>query len=327
MSQPSTRPHPACPFHALARLAAGALLLWTAACSDGGSESTAGTGGSLQEAESIPEARPSCPEPQPLAVNRSFWHGGFRIALAEGTYEPASPGCSGRVTIAAEFENLLVERSALYSDLLLVSGGFEYSDTTLAHERPYVEPGHSADGALSFAVDEDFDLSAATLFVGDVGEHRAVVPLGAESPDALRSLEPLPVALSSFVLGSMSVTVGAAEVRARDGEWMLPSNQALIRVPVASVYDGSLSPNSVAIHSFVITTPSGMAIESANDMLLGVHQGDTDDTLLDFIVPLPAAGAYVFRATGRVDSSVDGDVSHEEAFTLAALTNFGEAAP
>lgn len=297
-----------------------------AGCS-GDAESEPGPAAASPSSAPRPDTSNSCLPPEHFFLDRTFWHRGFRVTLGAAEYVPASFDCPGRLTISAEYENLRGERAALYSELLLLSGEFAYSDRTSEHERPYVESHLSADGAFSFRVDESFDLSVATLFVGDDDEHRAVIPIGNASPDAFLSLEPHPIDLPDFTFGSLAFAVGEASVVANDGEWMLPSDTLAIRIPAEATYDGSRSPHGVFLSHFEVVTPAGEIVESERASFSGGQRGERSDDVVEFRVRTPASGHYIWRLVGPVDASVEGNSTYEVPFTLPPLTTLGEATP
>ncbi len=309
-------------------LAALALpLLLTVGCAGDAEPDPSGLGGSSSTATPTETRADSCPPAVQFSVERTFWHSGFRVTLENAEYLPANRDCPGRITIAAEYENLLGDRAALHSNLLLVSGDFEYSRTTPEHDRPYVESHLAADGALSFRVDESFDLSVATLLVGDDDEHRAVVPLGAASPSTFLSLEPYPLQLEGFVFGSLEFTPGDAQVIASDGAWMLPEDTLTIRIPAETTYDGSRAPHGVLLSHFELETPTGEIVQSERASFYGAYQGERSYDVVEFRVRTPASGPYIWRLVGPVDANVDGDSTHEVPFTLPVLANLGETTP
>lgn len=195
---------------ALALLLAASFAFVLSACGDGDDED-----GATATPEATEEATASkAADEDSVRVNEAFWHAGWKVTLEEATLRPGGAG-SADVSISATFENLGADEAIFDSELLLTSGGNDYSDDASAgHDLPLVPGERTGEGSFNLSVDEEFSLDDATLIVGNPDNNQAIVPIGSEGDDLI-SLEPREIAINGdATAGALTITVERAELRA-----------------------------------------------------------------------------------------------------------------
>jgi hypothetical protein len=248
-----------------------------------------------------------------VQVDQSYWHAGFMVTLGEARLTEGDFGGLA-VEIEAMFENLGKTGNRPNSTLVLQSGGQDYTDSTLSQDIPFVSVGETADGLITFRVDEAFSFDDAVLVVGMPTNNQAMVPL---TPGAgeLVSLEPQEIPASgSATAGAVTVTLTGAELRADIPETQseLEAGHLVLRVffsatPQAGIQlgQGTLVSDNVALK-----LPDGSSAAVRDDGVSGVNellQGKEGTTITDlsarFDVPSPASGEYAFIIKGKYGAS------------------------
>ena len=285
----------------LTALALAALLLAACGSSGGGGETP-----TVVETEELEDEATPTPtaEEESVQVDESYWHAGFKVTLGEARLT------AGGLEIDAVFENLSDADATPDSNLVLQSGGQNYTEPTLDQEIPQVPGGLSTNGLITFQVDEAFSFDDAVLVVGLPSNNQAMVPL---TPGAgeLVSLEPLAIAASgSATAGALTVTLTGVEVRAdlpenhdEEEEGKLALTVFFSAMPVAGIQigQGVLQSQNVALK-----LPDGTSVAVRSDGISGVNellQGKEGTTIsglsVRFDVPSPAAGEYAFIIKGK----------------------------
>jgi hypothetical protein len=283
-------------------------LALLAGCSGGSNapimDAAAGAGGDAAlprfDSDEVP-AKPSCADraSQVLSVNQKFYHSGFEVTLGDATYTAASSGCHGEVAIAASFYNRGGANAELGARMLLTSGAKDYDSTPTQDDQRLVPGQRTGKGFLRFAVDEEFDIRAATLLVGDAGEHTAVVPIGADSPDELLTLEPADITLTdSATAGSLTFKMDGGYIHAD-----LPSrHETLAKKYLELVLHFSVSAESqenISGDNFTLVLPDGTAVAPDAAPIELTRSGTTIDNLaVVFRIDAPAEGKYAFQLGG-----------------------------
>ncbi len=285
----------------LTALALAALLLAACGSSGGGGETP-----TVVETEELEDEATPTPtaEEESVEVDESYWHAGFKVTLGEARLT------AGGLEIDAVFENLSDADATPDSNLVLQSGGQNYTEPTLDQEIPQVPGGLSTNGLITFQVDEAFSFDDAVLVVGLPSNNQAIVPL---TPGAgeLVSLEPQVIAASgSATAGALTVTLTGVEVRAdlpekhdEEEEGKLALTVFFSAMPAAGIQigQGVLQNGNVALK-----LPDGTSVAVRSDGISGVNellQGKEGTTITDlsvrFDVPSPAAGEYALIIKGK----------------------------
>jgi hypothetical protein len=285
-------------------LVAAAMAL--VACGGGG-------GGDDDEDEPTVEEVEETPTEEAAAttatINQDFWHAGWKVTLEDAALSTDEFGAA-TVTINATFENLGETDSSFNSQLALTSGGNSYTSDDFNSELPTVPAGLTNDGVFAFTVDEQFSFDDATLTVGAPEGNQAVVPLGANSPDELVTLEPQVIAVNgSATAGPIAFTVTEAEIRADRPDWSDQVEAGKLAMTVRfevtpgagiEIGEGVLQSQNVALMQ-----PDGTALAVLDDGRSGVNellQGREGTTISDlsarFLIDAPAEGDYVFIIRG-----------------------------
>lgn len=263
-----------------------------------------------------------------VTVDLAFWHAGWKVTVGEVALNAGESG-SADVAIKAEFENLGVNQATFDSQLLLTSGGNDYSDETFdGHDFPDVPGERTRKGSFNFQVDDEFSLGDATLIVGNAQNNQAIVPIGPEGEDYV-SLEPQAIAATGDVVaGAVTLTVERAEVRADlpDRHSEMEEGKLALTVyfsatPVAGIAIGQgvfQSPN------VALELPDGTSVAVIDDGVSGVNellQGREGTTIGDlqvrFPIDEPAEGTYKFILRGKYGPGGT-DVEGELTFVVEA---------
>ena len=277
------------------------------ACGGGGDDEEATPTPEATQGEESPEASP---EEESVRVNESFWHAGWKVTIEEATLTPGDFG-SADVALSATFENLGADEAIFDSQLLLTSGGNDYSDEAFAgHDLPLVPGERTGEGAFNFRVDEEFSLDDATLTVGNPNNNQAVVPIGPDGED-LVSLEPSEVAATgSATAGAVTLNVERAELRAdlpdrhsevEDGKLALTVYFSATPQSGIQIGQGVLQSENV-----ILELPNGTSVAVISDGVSGVNellQGREGTTITDlsvrFEVPEDAQGTFALVVRGK----------------------------
>ena len=288
-------------------LLAASFALLLSACGGGGDDE--------DEATVTPEATEEATateaaEEDSVQVNEAFWHAGWKVTLEEATLTPGNFG-SADVSISATFENLGADEAIFDSELLLTSGGNDYSDEAFAgHDLPLVPGARTGEGSFNFRVDEEFSLDDATLIIGNPDNNQAIVPIGSEG-DELVSLEPRDIAVTGdATAGALTITVERAELRAdlpdqhqevEDGKLAL--TVYFSATPQAGIQIGQGVLQSEAV---ILELPDGTSVAVRSDGVSGVNellQGKEGTTIPDlrvrFEIPEDAEGDFAVVLRGK----------------------------
>lgn len=281
-------------------------LVLLAGCGDGhGTVSgAAGAGGEgsgeiLISDEPASEAKCSVPTSQVIEVGQTFWHSGFEVTLADATYKPAPRGCSGEFVIAASFYNRGGGTASLDTRMLLTAAGKDYRLVARQDDIPSVPGQRTGKGFLRFSIDDTFDATQATLLVGNAGEHSATVPLGADSPDTLRSLEPVDIILTdSATAGPLTFKMAGGYLRA--DEPARHSTLATNHLNMVLFFSlSATSSENVLTNHFTLVLPDGTAVAADAAPIELTRAGATiDDLRVDFTVDAPGEGTYKLEFGG-----------------------------
>ena len=289
----------------------------------------AACGGSDAARQRTPSGGPiTTTGPPPLdgtdfVIDQHFWHDGFRVDLESAEVWTSQTRFTNRLsywlTLRGQFENLGANPAIFEPDMAILFDGQVLS--TRQGQSPQAGASSKAPGELTFLVTDEFEYQRAELLVGESGENRARVPLGAEGePTRLEPSEPsisggaemnlLEFALTNAVLryddplthrtldeGTMALTLSFDVVSRKLGDWKLFAEDFSLDMP-----DGS----SIAA--------DGAELGS----LSGSEEGlTTEDRFVRFIVDAEFAGEYLLRITpGEWFVVEDGPTEAEIVFSL-----------
>jgi hypothetical protein len=248
-----------------------------------------------------------------LAVDRSFWHSGFKVTLGTARLLLPEPV----VTIEATFQNLNTDH--VYSDreppdpMVLEVGGRAYPEPARdQQDLPDVPLGLSLPGTIAFQADDQFSLAEAVLVVGAPDVRQAVVPLG--RPDGLVSLEPRSVTVGGRVDtgadSNLYLTVADGQVRADDpGQWaQAPAGQEYLRLRFSATNDGPGRLTILLGDALTLELPDGVTAGHESGCGNPQVSPDPHSTVTDgevcFLVPAPATGEYTLIANGYQEGAL-----------------------
>lgn len=305
-------------------------LVLLVGCGDGHVTASAAVGGAGGDASSgtivpakpIAEAECSTSASQVIDIGQTFWHSGFEVTLVDATYTPARRGCSGEFVIAATFYNRGGGTASLDTRMLLTAAGKDYRLVGRLGEIPSVPGQRTGKGFLRFSVDDTFDATQATLLVGSAGEHSATVPLGGNSPDGLRSLEPADIVLTdSATAGPLTFKMAGGYLRADE-----PSRHSTLATKHLNVVlffsITATSRENVGHDDFTLVLPDGTAVAPNQAPIELTSAGTTiDDLSIAFTVDAPAEGTYKLAiggtwgpANARTEAEIPFDIEKQPQF-------------
>jgi len=243
-----------------------------------------------------------------IVLNESIFHSGFEVTLGSAALTPATESCSpGELVVDATFRNRGNDAHRFDAEMILTSGGHDYTPRSFFDDTPNVPGERTGKGTLHFAVDSDFVLNEATLIVGRASQHRAVIPLGSKSPDAFVSLEPLAAPLAGkFTAGTLVLDMKGGYIRT-DLPWdhaTLDKKHYSVVLLFSATYATSTGTNSgdyIDDENFNLRLPDGTAVASDEVPFTPIHVLGTtvDDLYAVFTVPGPMEGKFVLEANGE----------------------------
>jgi hypothetical protein len=227
---------------------------------------------------------------QPLAINKTAWYDGLKLAFESVSYDP-----SGKITVSVTAENNTPNamnlgniHSTFTVDGHSNQGGFA-TDTML-------DGGGSGKETLTFDAAEPVKaLASGVVTVGAGDEAQAIVPVGSDS--TLVDLQPKAVlaAPKTLTLTGLSYTVSTCELRADfpAGQKQAHKGKRLVTcaITVQNTFRTYIYIDST---QFGMTPPDGPAFTATYQSFTRseVAQGGKTDVMVAWEIPWPAAGAY-----------------------------------
>jgi hypothetical protein len=266
-----------------------------------------------------------------IEVNESFWHAGFEVDLGTATL------ADNVVKIEGVFKNLgPAFNAAIDSTITLRSGGNDYTDTAIFEEDlPQVPSKGQKTGNFAIRVDDGFSFDDAVLIIGHPDNNQAIIPLGPNAGETIRTLEPKELTIAGqAVAGPVAVDLEGGELRADLPEkYSIADKEHLELTLLFSVTPG----NGITVGQGVfqspnvkLKTPDGKTIAVRDDGVSGVNeilQGKEGTTISDlsvrFEVKKPTAGQYTLIITGLWGPSAS-EVTGEALFTVPAAPTLGQ---
>ena len=302
----------------IALLIAGALALslGLASCGGGGGDDDEPEATETTEAGETPTEQASAGDR--VTINESFWHSGWKVTLGEATFDPAESA----VSIDATFENTGSDTSTFDSQLVLIAGGENFTESTLDQELPEVPGELSGNGVITFRVGANFSFDDAVLVIGNPANNQARVPLGPQGGE-LVTLEPATIQINGTVTaGAVTLNVTEAEIRADFPDLHRPVEKGSLQMTIrfsATVAAGiAIGEGVLQSPNVALKLPDGSAVAVISDGRSGVNellQGKEGTTIPDLSVRFqiidPPEGQYAFvlrGAYGPNRSEVEGEL-------------------
>jgi len=240
--------------------------------------------------------------PVTVEVNKSFWHGGWKVTLGEATFATTTGflgSLEGDVSIEATFENLGNDDAVFNSHLVLAAGGKNYTEPTSDQEIPEVPGKLSQTGMITFVVDPEFEFEDAVLIVGRPENNRATIPLGPAGGDFV-SLEPREVSVAGQAsAGRVTISLNGGDLRADipDGHDQMKKGWLALTLRFsASMEEGNYYDQNVMDDDFALTLSDGTGVAASDGPNEIISPGTTlPDLFLRFGVRDPAQGVYTLR--------------------------------
>jgi len=266
-----------------------------------------------------------------IEVNETFWHAGYEVDLGTATL------ADNIVKIDGVFKNLGPASNAAFDSLVtLRSGGNDYQDTAdLEQDLPALGPKGQKTGNFAIFVEEAFSFDDAVLIIGHPDNNQAIIPLGPNSGETLRTLEPKELTITGqAVAGPVTVDLEGGEIRADLPEKYSIADKDHLELTLRfSVTPGngiSIGQGVFQSPNVKLKTPDGKTIAVRGDGVSGVNellQGNEGTTISDlsvrFEVKKPTAGKYTLIIVGLWGPS-SSEVTGETTFTVPAAPTLGE---
>ncbi|MGI8609698.1 MAG: hypothetical protein ACR2MY_10805 [Candidatus Dormibacteria bacterium] len=305
-------------------------LLFIAACGGTAAQPKTQSGGSTVTPSASSGGGPG--SAGSITVGKTFWWGGFKVALGQATIikaitptPPTFVTAPEKVTIEATWSNLGPDNFTPYNeDLVLQSGTQSYLDHDSATEKIPDVPGlASSSGMISFKVDEQFSFKNAVLMVGNANFNQASVPLG--SAGKLVALAPQRVAANGTITlpDAFSLAVSGGDLSYDNPK----QHQETKAGDVSLRLNFSLTSNKDNTCCFSsdnadLKLPDGTAIVATSGSCCSIGPKGTTapDDFVDFVFKT-ADGAYDFIVKGKYGAN-----SAEEQADLPFNITLGQSA-
>jgi TIR domain len=250
--------------------------------------------------------------PLTMPLNKTVLYGGFEINLDSAVYtrDPQSLH-GGDVVVYANVANL-TDHSLYFSfDAALDT---KEETTNVEFEGKTVPGGGRAKVTMS-AIVSDFDASDAVLVFGRPSSNQSFVPLGSGPVDSAQITD-LKLAGTAKTSGGLSATIVRATlspfpVTGVDNGVAEQANarEMYLRLELKLGYSGGVNNT---IFNEALMRPDGLTVGVTNYGGFAImNPGEQSNGFVEFVVPEPANGNYVFRFT--TSSQTD---SAEIAFTI-----------
>ncbi len=244
-------------------------------------------------------------------LDHVFWSAGFKISLGEAKYFAATEDCaSTALLIEGKFQNRSDE-AAFRTRVLLNAGGVDYVGQI---EAPEVEYQLTGEGYIYFESLSGFPLEDAVMFVGNAGEHQAVLPIGEDSAESMITLETVKLGLDQEFESSdlrFKLTSSTARADYPPSHRNLDKDIVQLRFWMDITSKGGVE--NYATDHFSIKLPDGSVrypAKTAGSGMLYAHETVTGYNLM-FEVPYPAEGTYVLNGHSHSADDVPGELEFE----------------
>jgi hypothetical protein len=237
--------------------------------------------------------------PVTMALNKTVLYGGFEINLDSALYtrDQQTPK-GGDVVVYANVYNL--------TDQLLDFGYLDAAidtkeeTTTVGLESKTVPGGGRAKVTMTAFV-SDFDVNDAVLVFGGPSRNQAFVPLGS-GPVDFAQMNELDLSGTAQTAGGLSATILRATLSpfplVGDGTGAAQQARAhelYLRLDLQLGYTG---PVNNTIFNEALMRPDGLTVGVYREGQFAIlNPGEQSNSFVEFIVPEPANGSYIFSFT------------------------------
>jgi hypothetical protein len=237
--------------------------------------------------------------PLTMTLNKTVLYGGFEINLDSAVYtrDPQIPQ-GGDVIVFASVSNL--------TDQLLDFGYLDAAldtkeETTTVNLEGKTVPGGGRAKVTMTAIVTDFDVNDAVLVFGRPSNNQSFVPLGSGPADSA-SISELELSGTAKTPGGLSAII----VRATLSPFPLAGNgtgaarqanahEMYLRLDLTLGYSGDVNNT---IFNEALMRPDGLTVGVTDEGGFTVlNPGEQSNGFVEFVVPEPANGSYVFRFT------------------------------
>ncbi len=260
-------------------------------------ESSAGTGGTGSGGSGGSAAQTKARN-ESTAVDKTFWHHDFEVAVASATLTVIAGAESGELSIDTTMENTVSTDARFDARLLLTDGQKDYT-MRAPDGMPLILGSRSQEVTLTATVDPDFDLDRATLIVGSPANAQATVPIGEDSPDEYFSLESQSFEVDGkMIAGSVGVALlgGNVQANAGGGHTEVDKDHLYVWLEYTASFEaGGTNLANFVPRNFMLVPAGGKGVAGdagGNTILLESDARATEDLWVRFTVPKPFAGPY-----------------------------------
>jgi TIR domain len=274
----------------------------------------AGATATTEPSNAATETTFSATAPLTMPVNKTVLYGGFEINLDSAVYtrDPQLPR-GGDVVVSANIVNLTDQSLNFgYLDVALDTK----DETTNVDLDSKSVPGGGRAKVTMTAIVSDFDPNDAVLVFGRPSNNQSFAPLG-DGPADSAQISDLKISGTAKTPGGLSATILRATLSpfplVGDGTGaaqQAAAHEQYLRLDLQLAYSGSVNNT---IFNEALMRPDGLTIglyRAGNFAIM--NPGEQSNSYVEFVVPEPSTGSYVFRFTSgsRTDQA-------EIAFTIS----------
>ncbi len=252
--------------------------------------------------------------PLTMTLNKTVLYGGFEINLDSAVYtrDPQIPQ-GGDVVIYANVSN----RTDQSLDFGYLDAALDTKEeTTTVDLEGKTVPGGGRAKVTMTAIVGDFDVNDAVLVFGRPSNNQSFAPLGSGPVDSAQ-ISGLKLSGTAQTSGGLSATIlrGTLSPFPLAGNGSGAAQQAnahemYLRLDLKLGYSGGVNNT---IFNEALMRPDGLTVGKTDDGGFAIlNPGEQSNGFVEFVVPEPANGSYVFRFT--TSSQADGA---EISFTIS----------
>lgn len=267
-----------------------------------------------QASEIATETTFAAAAPLTMTLNKTVLYGGFEINLDSAVYtrDPQIPQ-GGDVVIYANISN----RTDQSLDFGYLDAALDTKEeTTTVDLEGKTVPGGGRAKVTMTAIVSDFDVNDAVLVFGRPSNNQSFAPLGSGPVDSAQISE-LSLSGTARTSGGLSATIlrGTLSPFPIAGNGSGAAQQAnahemYLRLDLKLGYSGGVNNT---IFNEALMRPDGLTVGKTDDGGFAIlNPGEQSNGFVEFVVPEPANGSYIFRFT--TSSQSDGA---EISFTIS----------
>jgi hypothetical protein len=265
----------------------------------GGESSVTTATATTQPSDTDTETTFAAAAPLTMSLNKTVLYGGFEINLDNAVYtrDPQVPQ-GGEVVVYANVYNL--------TDQLLDFGYLDAAidtkeETTTVGLDSKTVPGGGRAKVTMTAFVSDFDVNDAVLVFGGPSSNQSIVPLGS-GPVDFAEISEVDLSGTAKTPGGLSATILRATLSPfplvgddSGAAQQARAHELYLRLDLQLGYSG---PVNNTIFNEALMRPDGLTIGLYREGHFAIlNPGEQSNSFVEFIVPEPSSGSYIFRFT------------------------------